>query len=265
VTDGWLVGQVLGSEDELIERFGVSRAALREAVRIVEHHGVARMRRGPGGGLVVTAPDGEAIRRAISLHLVYAGVTAGDILEARAAVELAATAAATEHIDEAGIARLREVVAEEEALGADAIRSGRTRDLHVAIAEVSGNHATALLVDVLSVLNEALLIGDGQGGVDLSLYPRDLERAYEDYHGAHVSIVDAIASGDGALAQHRMRRHLDAIRSVSESMPVRPLLAPSNVVPESGGRLRRLPRRPRARRRRERPRPRPRGSGQGCR
>ena len=47
---GWPVGEVLGSEAELLERFGVSRAVLREAVRIVEHTGAARMRRGPGGG-----------------------------------------------------------------------------------------------------------------------------------------------------------------------------------------------------------------------
>lgn len=45
---GWPVAHVLGSEAELLERCGISRAALREAVRLVEHQRVARMRRGPG-------------------------------------------------------------------------------------------------------------------------------------------------------------------------------------------------------------------------
>ena len=53
IASGWPVGKVLGSEAELIERYGVSRAVFREAMRIVDHHGVAEMRRGPGGGLVV--------------------------------------------------------------------------------------------------------------------------------------------------------------------------------------------------------------------
>ena len=53
----WPVGVVLGSETELIERYDVSRAILREAVRILEYHGAVRTKRGPLGGLIVTAPD----------------------------------------------------------------------------------------------------------------------------------------------------------------------------------------------------------------
>ena len=50
VDRGWPVGEVLGSQAELIERYGVSRAVFREAVRLVENQGVAFMRRGPGAG-----------------------------------------------------------------------------------------------------------------------------------------------------------------------------------------------------------------------
>lgn len=46
VRRGWAVGESLGSELALQQRFGVSRSVLREAVRLVEHHQVARMRRG---------------------------------------------------------------------------------------------------------------------------------------------------------------------------------------------------------------------------
>jgi len=44
---GWPIGQSLGSEQALQHRFRVSRSVLLEAVRLVEHHQVARMRRGP--------------------------------------------------------------------------------------------------------------------------------------------------------------------------------------------------------------------------
>ena len=57
VIEGLQPGDLVGTEPELIEREGVSRALLREAVRLLEHHQIARMRRGPGGGLFVEAPS----------------------------------------------------------------------------------------------------------------------------------------------------------------------------------------------------------------
>ena len=83
---GWPVGQVLGSEAELIGKYNVSRAVFREAMRIVDHHGVAEMRRGPGGGLVVVAPDLDAAIRTVSLHLQFQRVEPAQINEARMAL-----------------------------------------------------------------------------------------------------------------------------------------------------------------------------------
>src|SRR3546814_18745115 len=70
---GWPEGEVIGSEPELLERYGVSRAVFREAVRLVEHKEVARMRRGPGGGLVVTVPTVESVMGAVAVSLFYVG------------------------------------------------------------------------------------------------------------------------------------------------------------------------------------------------
>src|ERR1700721_2725611 len=46
VDRGWPVGEVLGSQTALIERYGVSRAVFREAVRLVENQQGATMGRG---------------------------------------------------------------------------------------------------------------------------------------------------------------------------------------------------------------------------
>src|ERR1700726_1350908 len=53
----WEPGELFGSEVELIARYGVSRAVFREAVRLLEHHGLAEMRRGLHGGLFIRQPD----------------------------------------------------------------------------------------------------------------------------------------------------------------------------------------------------------------
>jgi DNA-binding FadR family transcriptional regulator len=214
VAQGWPIGKVLGSETELIERYEVSRAVFREAVRIVEHHNVARMRRGPGGGLVVTEPDPTAVQNAMALYLRYAGVTRHDLLEPRIALELAAVSAATERMDEAGIQRLREMLETENELGHAAVTTGHTHDLHIVIAELTGNPAMVLFLTVLGKLNEEMVLG-GEG----SEYPLDLDVAASEYHRAHIAIVEAIARGDVGLAQHRMRRHLEAIRDVPASEP----------------------------------------------
>src|SRR5262245_23478861 len=75
VASGWKVGQVIGSEAELCERYQVSRAVFREAIRLVTHHGVAEMRRGPGGGLVVVEPSIDAAVRAVLLNLEYRSIS----------------------------------------------------------------------------------------------------------------------------------------------------------------------------------------------
>ncbi len=61
VADGLQPGDLVGTEPELIQREDVGRALLREAVRLLEHHQIAQMRRGPGGGLFVMAPDTAAV------------------------------------------------------------------------------------------------------------------------------------------------------------------------------------------------------------
>ena len=84
---GWPVGQVLGSEAELLERYQVSRAVFREAVRLVEHQQVARTRRGPGGGLVITEPTVGAVTDAVVLYLHRVDATLDEIFEARIVLE----------------------------------------------------------------------------------------------------------------------------------------------------------------------------------
>ncbi|WP_041538250.1 FadR/GntR family transcriptional regulator [Caulobacter segnis] len=69
IARGWPIGTIYGSEAELADRFGVSRMVLREAVRILESRGTARMRRGPNGGLLVLAPEMAAVLEAIHRYV----------------------------------------------------------------------------------------------------------------------------------------------------------------------------------------------------
>jgi DNA-binding FadR family transcriptional regulator len=196
---GWPSGQILGSETELIERYGVSRAVFREAVRLVEHHGAARMRRGPNGGLVVTTPDFRSVQRPATLYLDYADVSTTDLITARGALEMSCVALASERLDEEGVILLQGAIQREEDIGFDDSRDGIGHDLHVVIAQLSGNPVHLLFVQTLASLT----------------FERTRELPYdrhelEESHRAHKAIVDALISGDGPIAQQRMRRHLTA-------------------------------------------------------
>src|SRR5580704_2866624 len=140
---GWPVGEVLGSEADLLERYHVSRAVVREAVRLLEHQQVAGTRRGPGGGLVVTEPTIGAVSDAVVLYLHRVGATLDEVFEARIILEEIACELAAERTDEADLPALGRF-ADDQPLepGSD------PRDLHALVAAVSRNTGLELFVDV---------------------------------------------------------------------------------------------------------------------
>ena len=64
------------------------------------------MRRGPGGGLVVTVPELTSMLRPALLYLAHANARVGDLWGLRRAVELETVRLAADRLDEAGIQRL---------------------------------------------------------------------------------------------------------------------------------------------------------------
>ncbi|OBH04417.1 FadR/GntR family transcriptional regulator [Mycobacterium sp. E3247] len=203
VRRGWATGESLGSEHALQERFGVSRSVLREAVRLVEHHQVARMRRGPGGGLIICEPDAGPATRAVVIYLEHLGTTLGDLLNARLVLEPLAASLAAECIDEAGIARLRAVLAGEREWrpGLPAPRD----EFHIALAEQSKNPVLQLFIDVLMRLTTRYAL---QSRTDTA---GEAVEALDRMHVDHAEIVAAVTSGDSAQAKTLSERHIEAV------------------------------------------------------
>jgi DNA-binding FadR family transcriptional regulator len=206
----WPVGTVIGSEADLLAEYRVSRAALREAIRLLEHHNVASMRRGPGGGLVVAEPEPQAVAHAAAVYLRYRKVAPADLFETRAALEVAAVRSAVKNIDEAGIVKLREALAHEsEFLGGES--DATIHDFHVVVAELSGNPALHLFINVLTQLSAAGFLGTTAMFDKRAAKSVSSAKQVEQVHRAHKAIADAIIAGDAALAQHRTLRHLNAL------------------------------------------------------
>ncbi|MEE6176004.1 FadR/GntR family transcriptional regulator [Mycobacterium sp. 050134] len=203
VRRGWTVGESLGSEQALQQRYGVSRSVLREAVRLVEHHQVARMRRGPGGGLLICEPDAAPATRAVVIYLEYLGTTLDDLLNARLVLEPLAAALAAERIDEAGIDRLRAVLRAEEHWRPGL--PGPREEFHVALAERSKNPVLQLFIEILMRLTTRYALQSRTESATEAI------EAVDHMHSDHTAIVAAVTAGDAARAKTLTERHVEAV------------------------------------------------------
>lgn len=209
IAAGWNVGEVIGSEADLCERYGVSRAVFREAIRIVGHHGVAEMRRGPGGGLVVVEPRVDAAVRTVSLNLEYLDISLSQINEARSAIELACVRAATKNLTKAGEERIREFLDQEVELitasrdPGEPIEDYPSNQFHLLLAELTGNPAMLLFVQILSRVTSR--------HSSPAASREDLARTAAEVHRVHSRIAEAILHRDADAAERRLERHLSAI------------------------------------------------------
>jgi DNA-binding FadR family transcriptional regulator len=193
-------GQMVGSEPELMLRYGVSRAAFREAVRLIEYHQVARMRRGPGGGLVVSIPRMDPVVQTCATFLDYRGVTSEQLLELRTPLELIAierymAAAAT---NPSLMADLDEILDAEVAASYDLPSE---QSLHVVIADRSGERTLAMMIRVLAEISDRRLEAT-------TVEPAAITRLLIDSERSHRAVVAAMRAGDLAEAQREMAYHL---------------------------------------------------------
>ena len=198
-------GDLVGTEPELIEREGVSRALLREAVRLLEHHHITRMRRGPGGGLFVMPPSANAVTETVAIYLARRGMTLAELAELRTGVEVAIADLAAQRIDDEGTAGMRDALIRE-ANATDVELAEAVHDLHAAVAAAAHNRVLDLVALVLIRLSRLHQIE--------RLAPKARNQITAEVLRTHEGIAAAVDAGDRELARHRMRRHLEALGSL---------------------------------------------------
>ncbi len=195
---GWPVGHLIGSEADLIRRFSVSRAVIREAVRLLEADVIARMRPGPNGGLIVIAPDTEGVAHTMALFLTYQRVSVRQLLDMRSQVEGHAAALAAANGTEQDHARLSELLSGEALCVEHDWHSAK--NFHVLVAEMSGNPASFLIAQSLIMLTEQQTVPT-----------RTRRTAANHVHQVHEKIGKAILARDADRARELMMRHILAL------------------------------------------------------
>ena len=107
VSGQFKIGERLPTEDELAQRYGVSRPSVREALKRLAAQNLVRAKRGPSGGNFVVKPSyadlAESLSGAATLLVGMGSLGIDEIIEARRALqgsclELAAKNANAEHL-----------------------------------------------------------------------------------------------------------------------------------------------------------------------
>jgi GntR family transcriptional repressor for pyruvate dehydrogenase complex len=193
-------GAVLATEAQMIEQFGVGRATLREALRLLEAEGLIAVRAGPNGGAVVQKPSPDRLARLLSIVLVVSGTTLEEVIEARQVLEPELARRAALNADAPAVNRLLELCER----GAEA--SGNTRNFMEAMAEFHSVLANASGNTALSAFWFAVrrVVEVPEAGVHHSL--DSIEGALR----AHRRIAEAIRRHDAEGAATAMKSHMAA-------------------------------------------------------
>lgn len=178
------------SEPELARTYGISRGPLREAIHRLE--GQRLLRRIPHVGA-----------RVVSLS--YKEVM--ELYDIRESLEGLACRLAAERMTQGQIEELRNVLATHERdaafqAGIDYFQQEGDYDFHYKIIQGSGNQM------LVKLLGEELYQLVRMYRIQYSATPNRPRQAFKEHH----QILDAIANGDGELAELLMQRHLAASR-----------------------------------------------------
>ena len=196
----WQTGEQIPSERSLIEEFGVSRIAIREALSMLKGLGVVDV--GHGRRTRVKSVDAATLSQLLPLMLIGGGQQTFDqVFEVRLALESQTATLAARRRTPEQLKRLEELRDEfRSAMNDGGDRSAQVVDLefHLQIAQASGNPLFPTLLDALagfvSFAQKESCRNDPIRGQRAVL--------------AHETIVDAIRDQDADRARVEMESHL---------------------------------------------------------
>ena len=99
VARGLQPGDRLPLEAAMVDQYRVSRASLREALRLLEVQGLIRLKPGPGGGPVVGTAEATHLARTATLYFHLSSATYDHLLETQVLLEPLCAQLAARHPD----------------------------------------------------------------------------------------------------------------------------------------------------------------------
>ena len=201
-------GSQLPAERDLAKQFGVSRTAVREAIKALQEKGLVDAF--PGRGTFVTSGTFNSMRRSLD-QIIRSGETDGGayLVEVREILEPEIAALAAFRATDQDLAAMKDAVEVMDQAGQDSDAFIEADlDFHLALAEAAGNPIVLSLIDsIVGLLREQRLrIFRIRGGPERG-----------QHH--HKRILDAVKRRDTQGARAAMQAHLSQVREDSRNTP----------------------------------------------
>jgi GntR family transcriptional repressor for pyruvate dehydrogenase complex len=216
------VGQKLPPERDLAEQLNISRSAVCEAFRSLEHAGFIEIRIGRTAGAYVVDQLYKPFYHS-TIDLLKSGkIEIQQFLEARTAIECFAIKLAVKRVKEQDLKRLEEINQEfvKASEGVSRLLENNSR-FHVALAELSGNHLLTMMLQSLMKLME-----------DMGFNSSEPFTSRRVAHASHAAIVEALRLKDLRLCEERLASNIALskelrLRSVSARVNAQKAKRPS--------------------------------------
>ncbi|MDH6247944.1 FCD domain-containing protein [Mycobacterium sp. OTB74] len=192
-------GASLPPERELVKQTQMSRATVREALRILEVQNLVRVKAGRAGGTFVQRPTTKSMASSVTMLIRGRRIKLVDLMETREALEpfCAELAARNRNADDlAELDRANDAIADPDADLEHFLQANL--DWHVGVAVASHNE---LLTGFMIALSQAIYAGT-QNEAFVSAEVRAVTTT------AHRGITASIRNRDADAASRRMRRHV---------------------------------------------------------
>lgn len=194
-------GDQLPPERDLAVQLGVSRSAVREAMRVLQTQGLITSSAGPGRGTRIAPARGDALARIFQLHLALSDTGDADLTETRVALERSSAAMAARRANPASLRRLQNSL--DAMASADSVEGFNDLDteFHVLIARAGQNQ---LISDLTVAIRQAVreLIRER------SLRTPNWAELREQLQHEHEAILQAILDRDATRATALMEAHI---------------------------------------------------------
>ncbi len=200
------VGDQLPGERALALQHGISRASVRDAIRVLDVMGVVRtgVGSGPHSGAVVIANPSAGLAAALRLHMATNHFPVAEIVQTRIMMETWAAVEAShqprnERQEEALRALLVDMASPE--LGREAFHV-LDAAFHVLLSSLAGN---TVITAMMESLRSAV-----QGYVSEAIDSDDMwEQIVPELRDQHEGILQAVLAKDGARAAAALREHIE--------------------------------------------------------
>lgn len=197
------IGDRLPGERELVTQFQVGRSSVREAMRVLESHGMIASRPGDPRGAVVLSPTATPLRKMITRLTHTSASSLVDLLIYRMTLESSANSLAATRRSEADLLRLEKAMARMRAarLQGQLEFSQADLDFHDVIARASGHALLQISAEaVRESIKQLISASIEESSDDEALMQRTIEH--------HQEVFTAIQQKNAHLAEHLARSSL---------------------------------------------------------